>query len=228
MTPRHLGDAGQIGEVGDRALRVRRRGEIENDGAREQRLAERIEVGEEFRRPRGRQVDHVAIGRDRAGRIGGVERIGHEDRGLARTLRDEALRGERAEKEALARAVEHQHLAVRIRRARQAIAPRRPLGRRFAEMRQAFVPRIAAEVLDVRRDDGRDEIGNRVLGFADAEIDDRLAGLDAGDEVGETREGRARVDGPAGGRLGLWLAGYADHDSIQAAGRSAATSSRSP
>ena len=40
---------------------------IEGDGAREQRVVERVEIGQEAGRARRRQIDRLAIGRQRAG-----------------------------------------------------------------------------------------------------------------------------------------------------------------
>ena len=93
---REPGEPLEIGAVGDRALRIRRRGEIERDGAREQRLVERVEIGQEAALARRRQIDRLAVGGERAGRIGGVERIGDQDRGLAGARRDPARGGDRA------------------------------------------------------------------------------------------------------------------------------------
>src|SRR5262249_58539379 len=109
----------------------------------------------------------------------------------------------------------------------ESVAAACPGGRGGAELRDALVARVAAEVLDVRRDHGRDEIGNRMLGLAHPEVDRGLARLDAADQVGEARKRRARVDGRTarGGGLGFGLAGNADHDTLTAAaGRSAARS----
>ena len=71
--------------IGDRALRVGGRGEIERDGARQQRRrrARRDRAGSRWR---AWSAGRSARNRRRAApaRIGGIERIGHQDRGPAR------------------------------------------------------------------------------------------------------------------------------------------------
>ena len=194
VAARERGQPLEIGAVGDRALRIGRRREEHRDGARKQRGIERVEIGKKSALPGRRHVDDLAVGRVGACRIGRVERVRHQDRRPPGAVRDVALRGDRAEKQAFARAVEHEHLAVGIGDAGEAVAPRRPFRRRAAKLRGAFVARIAAELLDVGGDHGADEIGHRVLGLADAEIDRRLAGCDAGNELGKAHERGARVD----------------------------------
>ena len=73
----------QIGAIGDRTLRVRGRGEIEGDRARQQRVVERVEIGQEAAFARRRQIDRLAIGRERAGGIGRIERIWNQHRRFA-------------------------------------------------------------------------------------------------------------------------------------------------
>src|SRR5262249_19474731 len=73
-------NAPEIGKVGDRALRVRRRGNEERDGAREEVFRERFEIGKKARRCRGRQVDWFAVRRHRTPGISRVKRMGEEDR----------------------------------------------------------------------------------------------------------------------------------------------------
>ena len=75
-----------------------------------------VEIGQEAGFARGRQIDRLAVGGGGAGRIGGIERIGDQDRGLAGARRHVALGGERAEEQALAGAVQHDHLGLGIDR----------------------------------------------------------------------------------------------------------------
>ena len=116
---RQRGELFEISAIGDRALRIGRRGEIDRDRARQEFVVERIEIGQKAGRRRRRQIDRLAIGRDRACRISRIERIGDQHRGLAGTLRHVIFGGKRGEEKSLARAVEHQHFGARIdRRAR--------------------------------------------------------------------------------------------------------------
>ena len=109
-----------------------------------------------------------------------------------------ALGGDGAEKQALARAVEHQDLTVGIGSAAEPVAACRPFRRGATKLRRAFVARIAPEILDMRGDHRADEVRHRMPGLADAEIDDRLARLHVGDELGEAHERGTRVDDPTG------------------------------
>ena len=108
----------EIGAGRDGALWVRRRGEVEGDGARQQCVVERVEIGQEGARPRRRHIDRLAVGGERAGGIGGIERIGDQHRRLAGTRFDPALGSDGGEEQSLARAVEHQHFAFGIDRPR--------------------------------------------------------------------------------------------------------------
>ena len=71
----------EVGRVGDRALRVRRRGEIERNRAREQLGRQRVEIGQEAVLGGGVEIDRLAVGRDRTGRVDRIERIGDQHRG---------------------------------------------------------------------------------------------------------------------------------------------------
>ena len=95
------GEAGKLVEIGairHCPLRVRRRGEVKGDGAREQRLVERGEIGQEGGLARRRQIDRLAIGGERRRAIGGIKRIGNEHRGLAGAGTDPSLGGDGGEK----------------------------------------------------------------------------------------------------------------------------------
>src|ERR1044071_7026403 len=81
MAARHRNEPREIGLVSDRALRVRWRGDEKCNGALEQRFVDGVEVGQEAGLARGRQIDRLAAGRGRTRRIGGIERIGDQDRG---------------------------------------------------------------------------------------------------------------------------------------------------
>ena len=194
VAARERGQPLEIAAIGHRALRIGRCREEHGDGAREQRGIERIEIGKKSALPGRRHVDDLAVGRVRSRRIGRVERVRHQDRRPPGAIRDMAPRSDRAEKQALARAVEHQHLTVGIGHAGELVAPRRPFRRGATKLRRAFIARIAPEILDVGGDHLPDEIGHRVLGLADPEVDRRLAGRDAGVELGEAHERGARVD----------------------------------
>ena len=136
---RQRGQAQEIIAVGDGALRIGRRGDIERHRARQEFVVERIEVGQEAGLARGRQIDRLAIGADRACRISRVKRIGNEHGRRARARRHPVLGGERREKQSLAGAVEHQHFVGRIDRARQVVAAAKPLRDRDAELVEALV-----------------------------------------------------------------------------------------
>ncbi len=205
VAPRQRGELVEIGAVRHRALRVRRRGEVEDDGTLEQRFVERVEVGQECAFARRRQIDRLAMGRERARRISGIERIGDQHRRLADARGHPALRGNRGEKQAFTGAIEHQHFAVRIHRTRQRIAAAEPLRDGLAERLDALVGRIAAEVVEMLRQHRADEGRDRMLRLADREVDHGLAGRDAGDQVGQPHERRAGFDprGGGGGRRAL-------------------------
>ena len=149
-TPRQRGELFEVSAIGHRALRIRRRGDIERDGAREQLVVERIEVRQEAGLARGRQIHRLAIGADRAGGISGVKRIGNEHRRPASARLNPILGGECREKQSLARAVEHQHFVCRIDRARQLVAAAEPSGDGNAEFIEALVRGVAAEFRHVR------------------------------------------------------------------------------
>ena len=70
MTARERDQPREIVRVRDRALRIRGRGEIERDRAREQIVVERIEIGKKAGLRGRRQIDRLAIGGVGAGRIG--------------------------------------------------------------------------------------------------------------------------------------------------------------
>ena len=145
------------------------------------------------------EVDRLAFGRDRAGRVGRIERVRHQDRRLARTRTGQALRRNRRKEQALARAAEHENLVQRFDRAGKPIAPVEPAGHRLAVAIDAGVARIAAELLKMRRQHRPDEGRDRMLRLADRDVDRRHARLDAGQEVGQPHERRACVGDPSGG-----------------------------
>ena len=175
--PRERGEALQIGAIGDRALRVGRRGEIEGDGAREQLLVQRVEIGQEAGLGGRRQIDRLAIGGGRAGRIGGIERIGDQDRGRPARPRTQRLARDGGEEQAFARAVEHQDFGLRVDGARQPEAPAEPAGGGAAKRLGALVGRIAAEIGEMGGEHRPDERRDRMLRLADRQVDRRLARL---------------------------------------------------
>ena len=191
--PRQRGELLEVSAIGDRALRVRRRGDIERDGARQQRLVERIEVRQEAGLARGRQIHRLAVGADRAGGISGVKRIGNKHRRPPMAGLDPILGGECREKQSLAGAAEHQHFVCRIDRSRQLIAAAEPSGDGNAEFIEALVRGIAAEFRDVSGHDRPDERRNRMLRLADGETDRRLAGRRIANELARAHEGRPPI-----------------------------------
>ena len=179
----------EIGAVGNGALGVRGRCYVAGDRTRQQRLIESIEIGQEPALARRRQIDRLAICRECAGGVGGIKRIWNEDSRPARATRDPAFCSDRCKEQALACAVEHQHFIFGIDRACELVAAAEPVGDRAAKRFDAFVGGIATEVGEMRVKRRADEVRNWVLWLADREINDRLAGLDAGNERGEPHEG---------------------------------------
>jgi hypothetical protein len=123
VTVGELLDAIEIVARCHRALRVGRRGEIESDGAIERLGAQRIEVRQEAVVPRGWQKHGFASCRPRAGRVGRVERVGHQDGGFALARADIARRCDASEKQPFAAAVKHQDFCFWIECAGQAESP---------------------------------------------------------------------------------------------------------
>ena len=159
--------------------------------------------------PRRRQIDRLAIGGERAGAIGGIERIGDQHRrqgsGLAGAGSDPALGGDGGEEQAFARAVEHQHFVFGIDRPRQFVAAAEPVGDRAAERLDALVGRVAAEFVEMGGDLGADERGNRMLRLADREIDGRLARwMPAISSVSRTNGERPSTAGAVGEEGSRW------------------------
>ena len=149
-------------------MRVGRRGEIESDRARKQRVVERIEIGQKTAFARCGQIDRLAGGGERAG--------GHRPHktdwessiaGLPARRRDPALGGNGREKQAFARAVEHQHFAFGIDRAWELVAAVEPSCDRAAERLDAFVGRVATKIRKMRSECRADEGRDRVLRLAD-------------------------------------------------------------
>ena len=190
---RQGGEFFQIGAVGHRALRVRRRSEIAGDRAREQILAQRIEVGQKSGCRRGRQIYRFAVGGGGAGGVGGIKRIGNEHGRPAGTRLYPSLGGEGCKKEPLAGAVEHQHFACRVDRTLKHVAAIEPGGDRLAEGIEPPVHRIASEFFDVRGDHRRNERGYRMLRFADRHADRGLPLRDVAEKLAQTHERRARL-----------------------------------
>ena len=186
--PRQCGEFRQIIAIGHRALRIRRRCEVERDRARQKLLAERIEIRKKAGVRGRRQIDRLAAGRQRAGRIRGVERVGNEHRGRAGARLNPALRGNRRKKQPLACAVEHQHFGCRIDRAFEPVARRQPFRNRLAKGVETPVHRIAAEIGDVLRDHRADEGRDRVLRLADRHADGRLARRNVAEQLAEPHE----------------------------------------
>jgi hypothetical protein len=130
-----------------------------------------VKIGQETALVCGRQIDRLAVGGERAGAIGGIERIGDQHRrqnaGLDGAGLHPALGGDGAEEQALAGAVEHQHFAFRIDRPRQSVTAAEPGGDRPAERLDAFIGRITAELIQMRGQRRADERWDRMLRLAD-------------------------------------------------------------
>ncbi len=103
-----------------------------------------------------------------------------------------------AKKQALARAVEHQHLARGIERARQRETPAEPGGGRLAEGVEALVHGIAAELVDVGGQHWANERRHAVLRLADGQADGGLAGRRIAQQLAQPHERRAADIGPGG------------------------------
>ena len=92
-----------------------------------------------------------------------------------------------ARKQSLAGAVEHQHFVGRIDRARQVVAAAEPACDRDAELVEALVGRIAAELVDMRGDDRADERRDRMLRLADRQADRGLCPAGSGRSSSRSR-----------------------------------------
>ncbi len=123
---------------------------------------------------RRRQIDGLAFGCERAGAVGGVERIGDQHRGFAGAWADPALGGDGGEEQALARAVEHEYFVFGVDRPCQFVAAAEPLGDGAAERVAALVGRVAAEFVEMGGEFGADERRNRCCG---SPTDRLMAGL---------------------------------------------------
>jgi hypothetical protein len=176
----------------DRALRVRGRTQIDRDRTGEQFVGKPGVVGHEAGRARCRQRDWLATCGLRAGEIRHVERIGQQDRRFAATRRNEAAGGERAEEQPLAAAVQHDHFALGVDRARQPIAAIDPGGDGGAERVGPARHRIAAEAREILGERRSDKARHRVARLTDGKIDRRFAGLGTCQQLGEADESGAR------------------------------------
>ena len=183
----------EIGAIGHRALRIRGRGEVDGDRAREQVLAQRIEIGQEAGRRCRRQIDRLATGGDRAGRIGGIERIGDEHGRACRCAAHPAPAASAARNRPSRVPLSTSTSVAGIERARERIAPVEPVRDRFGECVEPLVHRIAAELVEMRGDHRADEGGHRVLRLADRHADRGLSRRRVADQFAQPHERRARV-----------------------------------
>src|SRR6185369_241829 len=117
----------------------------------------------------------------------------------ARSATGPALGRECAQKEALARAVEDEHLARGIDWPRQLEAAAEPLGGGGAELVEPLVHGIAAELGQMGGEHWANERGHRVLRLADREADCGHAGWEVGQKLAQPHERRA-ARGRAGRR----------------------------
>jgi hypothetical protein len=177
-------------------------GDEEGDSTRQQLLRQRVKIGQEAVGGGRRQVDRLAACPYRAGRIGGVERIGDQHRGCTASAFGPAGRRHRCQEQALAGAVQHHDLVHRIDRPRQFESPAEPLRRRLAEVVEPFVHGIAAELVDMGGNHRTDEGGNAVPGFANRKADGRFSRRAVAQELAQPHERRAADIGARGGGLG--------------------------
>jgi hypothetical protein len=145
------------------------------------------------------EAEAAAAGGARAGAIGRIERIRHQDRRPAVAGADITRGGDGGEEQAFAAAVEHQHLGLGIDGARQVESARQPIGDRAAERLDPPGHRIAAELGDVLGQHRADEVGHGMLGLADRKRNQRLAWLMRGQKLVQPDKGRAFVGGASAG-----------------------------
>ncbi len=193
----------EIGQVGDGALRICRRGQEEGDRAGQQFLGKRIEIGQETGGLGGRQIDRLTIGRHGPGRIRGIERIGDQHcrtdgAPLRLAASSPTRRRDRGQEQALARAVEHQHFGGGVDRPRQCESAPEPGGGGLAERVEALVHGIAAEFIEMRGDDGPHEGRDAVSGLAYRQADGGLARRRIAQELAQAHEGRTAGIGAGG------------------------------
>ena len=156
--------------------------------------ASALEVGEVPRLGRGVEIERLAAGAVGAAEIGLIERIGeqHDGATAAEVLAPDGR--QRREEQALARAVEGQHLARKVDRLGEPVAPDDPAGDRLAQLVRAADPRIGAEQLLGLDQLVGHERRHRLLGIAGGHLDGLLvAGLDAVEQA--RRPGERRQDG---------------------------------
>ena len=111
--PRERDGAGEIAPVGDRALRVRRRAEIERDGPLQKRLVDAVERREVLGGCVALEEDRFGTGGCRCGGIGLIEGIGDQHRRPLDRLFPRQRREDRRE-QAFARAVKRQHVCLGV------------------------------------------------------------------------------------------------------------------
>ncbi|MGY4599698.1 hypothetical protein ACVWXL_007444 [Bradyrhizobium sp. GM22.5] len=189
-----VGELLQANEIiarGHRSLRVGGRGQIERHRARQRRLVDGVEIGQEAVLGGGRQVDRLASSGAGAGAIDRIERVRHQDRGLAGTRADIARSRDGGEEQPLAAAIEDENLALGIERSRQLETRRQPGARGQAERVGALVRGVTAEIGDVLGQYRADEIRHRMLRLADGKRNQRLAGLMRCQQLVQPDEGRA-------------------------------------
>ena len=187
-----LGEGEQAREVGlarDGALRVRRRAEIGEGDAVEERRRQGGVVGKEAGLGGGGHRHQLGAGGEGAGAVGLVEGVGHEhDRaGAALVLGGERERGG---EEALAGAVQREDAGCGVDR--DAVPAGDPAGDGVEQLRRAVVGRVAAELGDVPADELRDLERHRVLRLADGHRELRPARARAGEQGPQPRKGVLR------------------------------------
>ena len=209
----------EVTEAGDRALRICRRADIDHGGAGQKRVVQACKIRHEAVFGGGGDIDGVGTGGQRSGGIALIKRVRHQDCGPCRCFHGRG-RDKGGVEECLAGAVDGQDLVVGVERLSgsdgvgHVIAPTKPAGDGGAEFRRADDRGVFAETLGVLDNGAGDEIGERVLRFAQGHDDGVHARLHPFDQRVEAREravGQAVETGMHGVRRSqasavLWVA----------------------
>ena len=138
------------------------------------------------------------MGGDRAGLVGAVERVRHQDRRAAGSAFGPALGRDSGQEQALAGAVQDQHLGRRIDRAGQGKSAPEPGRGGVAELVEPLVHGVFAEFVERGGQDWANERRHPVLRLAHGQADSGLARRLVGQELAQAHEWRAHGEGPVG------------------------------
>ena len=138
------------------------------------------------------------MGGNRAGLIGAVERVRHQDRRAALSAFGPPLGRDPGQEQALARTVEDQHLGRRIDRAGQGEPAPKPGRGGLAELVEPLVHGVLAELVERGGEHRANERRYPVLGLADGEADRRLARRFVAQKLAQPHKRRAHGEGPVG------------------------------